>query len=123
MSCLVAGCGSIRYYQHKGGPPYSSKLQDVHLKVGQRVKVLKHSSGLMWGGYIHGVAVEDLSIVEVQYGKDGKGDRWDPLVSLVGVKPGHCRAAYVNRMGDFPDFENGDDLRKNVDGAFTVYVE
>ena len=121
---LLSGCGSLRYYQHDKAAVLSGEsLGDLRMKVGSRVKLLRHSSGIMWGGYISGVAVADSSVVSVEYGSKGRGDRWDPEVYLLGLKPGVSAAVYMNRMGGISEFSEGGLEESDGDGVFTIYVE
>ena len=121
--CLLSSCGTLRYYQHPKALSSTEGLRNLHLKVGQSVKLLRHSSGLIWGGYIHGVDVEDSTLIDVRYGKGGKGDSFDPLVELVGLKPGSCRVVYSNRLGADFDFEDEGELSRAKGRVFTIYVE
>ena len=101
---LLTGCGGLTYYAHDEVPSLRGKaLSAVTVEAGQTIKLLKHSTGLMWGGFKEGVVVEDSTIVEVRYGKDGS-DNWAPTVYLIGLKPGTTRAVYCNRLGERPDF-------------------
>ena len=81
------------------------------MESGQSLKMLTHRSGMMWGGYKEGIVVEDPSIVQVRYGKDGS-DNWAPAAYLIGLKPGKTRAVYCNRLGERPDFS------RDLDAAF-----
>ena len=89
---VLSGCGGLTYYAHDDVRSSEARaLPPVMLNSGQELKMLKHSSGLMWGGYKEGIVIEDSSIAAVRYGKDGS-DSWAPTVFLIGLKPGTTRA-------------------------------
>jgi len=103
---LLSSCGGItRYYHHDIPTQPGVKLAPVTIQVGQTVKLLKHTHGIipLGGGYIEGVTIEDPSVVSVKYGKDGS-DLFDPFVYITGRKPGSTRAVYCNRIGKHPNF-------------------
>lgn len=106
VSVLLTSCGGVRYYQHAGNvAPQGEVLEPVILRVGETKKVVKHTMGLMsiGGGYIQGVYVQDPSVVSVRYGEDGQGDKFEPLQTISGLKPGVTRAIYGNRLSEAPD--------------------
>ena len=99
--CFLSGCGSVQYYQHSKVPaPAGENLTEVTLRIGETVKMVKHTRGIaIGGGYMEGVVLEDPSLVKIRYGKSGGADRFDPLVSMTGVRQGSCWAIYSNRLG------------------------
>ncbi|WP_435895865.1 hypothetical protein [Oceaniferula spumae] len=102
VSLLLCSCGGITHYQHDEVPAKSgAKLSPVTINVGQRVRILKHTRGLMWGGYIETVAVENTSIAIATRGNGTAADQSSPNVYLTGLKPGITRAAYCNELGSF----------------------
>lgn len=106
---MLTSCGGVTRYYHRDISTSSrtpeGTLATVTIRAGQEVKFLKHSRGLMWGGYIEGLAIEDPNIVSLQYGNKGQnGDPFTPLLSIKGLQPGTTRAAYTNRMGEQPNF-------------------
>lgn len=118
---LLTGCGGLTYYAHDRVPSLKEQaLPAVTMETGQTIKLLKHSTGFMWGGYKEGLVVEDPSIAEVRYGADGS-DNWAPTVYLVGLNPGTTRAVYCNRLGERPDFSQGLD-RRFQSSSFEVIV-
>ncbi|MBT8045422.1 MAG: hypothetical protein KJO79_10765 [Verrucomicrobiae bacterium] len=106
MTVCLSGCGGLkRYYHPDPVTDPGETLAPVTISVGDSIRLLKHSRGLMWGGYIDGVAIENPRVVKIRYGKDHKN--WsDPSLYLIGLKPGVTRAVYCNRIGQQPDFEN-----------------
>lgn len=103
LCLLLPSCGGVTYYQHKKLQSRQSvELSPIELAPGQRIKVLRHRRGLIWGGYIEGLFVEDPSIAQVSYGNPPNGDRFDSKIYLLGLKPGQTRAAYGNRLSESP---------------------
>lgn len=109
LTSLLSACGSVKHYYHGDTVfqtrPAGTPLETITIEVGQDVKLLKHTQGLMWGGYIQGVAIEDPDIVSLRFGKDNSNS-FDPTVYIKGLKPGVTRAVYCNRIGERPDFSN-----------------
>ena len=106
---LFTSCGGIKYYKHptlsKRSHPQASPLDPVVLNAGEKVKLLKHTRGMIiGGGYIEGVVIEDPTLVAAHYGKAAKSDRFAPLVTVTGLKSGSTRAVYCNRLGERPNF-------------------
>lgn len=99
----LTSCGGIRYYVHQDEAVQQAtrsavELETVELRVGQQLKLLKHSQGIaIIGGYKQGVVVEDTNVVGVQYG-DGTDD-FAAEVYLIGKKVGVTMAGYGNRLG------------------------
>ena len=112
FAAILTSCGGLNYYVHDNVPPLRGEsLAPVTLNTGQTIRVLKHSSGLMWGGYTEGLTIEDSSIVSIRYGRirsnatsSDESDTWAPHLSIKGNKPGTTRAVYCNRLGEQPDF-------------------
>ena len=123
LTCLLTSCGGIRHYLHTDVPaPAGQQLAPVALTVGESVKAVKHTRGVaIAGGYVEGITIEDPTIAMVRYGIDGNGDRFDPVVRIVGLRPGTTRAAYGNRLGEKPKFAHPN-TSKMLPHSFLIHV-
>ncbi|NWK57132.1 hypothetical protein HW115_16035 [Verrucomicrobiaceae bacterium N1E253] len=126
ISSLFCSCGGVKYYQHdrtlvKMGKP----LPPLRLLVGERIPVVKHTTGVtsIGGGYFTGLFVETPGLVEIKYGPDGRGDRFAPLLSIEGLRPGVTQASYGNRLGEVPDFSSPGSTSNVLGQSFTIEVE
>jgi hypothetical protein len=114
---LTAGCGYT--YHLKGHAALmehskAEKLPDVHLVVGQRVRVVSQGLMLMKYGFSQGLGSEDPSIARVLYKNN---NRRSGTVDIEALKPGQTTVHYINVV-----HSDSTPLRQYSHGSFTVII-